>query len=95
VEAVLFLLDQPECRGAFNLTAPAPVDNREFTQTLAQSLHRKALLVTPELLLKPILGERSLLLFGGQNVLPKRLMAKGFRFRFTGLAIALAHACED
>ena len=95
VEAVLFLLDQPECRGAFNLTAPAPVDNREFTQTLAQSLHRKALLVTPELLLKPILGERSLLLFGGQNVLPKRLMAKGFRFRFTGLAIALAHACEN
>ena len=92
VEAVLFLLDHPQCRGAFNLTAPTPVDNRAFTQTLAHSLHRKALLMTPELLLRPLLGERSLLLFGGQNVLPAALQAAGFRFRFPALADALENA---
>ena len=92
VEAVLFLLDHPECGGAFNLTAPTPVDNRAFTGALAHSLHRKALLVTPELLLKPLLGERSLLLFGGQKVLPAALQAAGFHFRFPELADALENA---
>jgi NAD dependent epimerase/dehydratase family enzyme len=76
-------------------SAPTPVSNRAFTAELARSLQRKAFLVTPEWALKPVLGERSLLLFGGQRALPKRLMAKGFRFRFTGLATALAHASED
>jgi NAD dependent epimerase/dehydratase family enzyme len=92
VEAVLFLLDHPECSGAFNLTAPMPVSNREFTAALAHSLHRKALLVTPEWALKPVLGERSLLVFGGQRVLPAALQAQGFDFRFTALADALENA---
>jgi NAD dependent epimerase/dehydratase family enzyme len=42
--------------------------------------------------LKPILGERSLLLFGGQRALPKALQAAGFSFRFTTLADALENA---
>jgi uncharacterized protein (TIGR01777 family) len=92
LNALLFLLDQANCRGAFNLTAPTPVSNREFTAVLARSLHRKALLVTPEWALKPVLGERSLLLFGGQRVLPAALQAQGFDFRFTALADALENA---
>ena len=92
LNALLFLLDQADCRGAFNLTAPMPVSNREFTAALACSLHRKALLVTPEWALKPVLGERSLLLFGGQRVLPAALQAQGFAFRFTALADALENA---
>ena len=92
LNALLFLLDHPDCRGAFNLTAPTPVSNHGFTDTLAQSLHRKAVLVTPEWALKPILGERSLLLFGGQRALPKALQAAGFSFRFTTLADALENA---
>ena len=92
LNALLFLLDHPDCRGAFNLTAPMPVSNREFTAALARSLHRKALLVTPEWALKPVLGERSLLLFGGQRVLPAALQTQGFDFRFTALADALENA---
>jgi len=95
LNALLFLLDNPECRGAFNLTAPTPVSNRVFTATLAHSLQRKAFLVTPEWALKPILGERSLLLFGGQRALPAGLLARGFAFRFPTLADALAHANDD
>ena len=95
VEALLFLLHHPECKGAFNLTAPTPVENRAFTDALAQSLHRRAFLATPQSLLKPILGERSLLLFGGQKVLPERLLSEGLYFRFTELANALAHANDD
>jgi len=92
LNALLFLLDDPECRGAFNLTAPTPVSNRVFTATLAHSLQRKAFLVTPEWALKPVLGERSLLLFGGQRALPAGLLARGFAFRFPTLADALESA---
>ncbi len=92
LNAILFVLDNAECRGAFNLTAPFPASNSAFTQTLAESLDRKAFLVTPEFLLKPVLGERSILLFGGQHVLPKRLLATGFMFRYPHLADALQNA---
>jgi NAD dependent epimerase/dehydratase family enzyme len=52
-------------------------------------------LVTPEFMLKPILGERSLLLFGGQRALPEKLLQHGFRFRFTDIADALRNAELD
>jgi uncharacterized protein (TIGR01777 family) len=92
LNALLFVLDNPDCRGPFNMTAPEPVDNRAFTEALARSLKRKALLVTPEFLLKPILGERSLLLFGGQSVLPEKLQEHGFRFQFPSIDDALQNA---
>jgi uncharacterized protein (TIGR01777 family) len=92
LNALLFVLDNPDCRGPFNMTAPKPVDNRSFTEALARSLKRKALLVTPEFLLKPILGERSLLLFGGQNVLPEKLRVHGFQFQFPSIDDALEMA---
>lgn len=95
LNALLFVLDNPDCRGPFNMTAPNPVDNRTFTEALARSMKRKALLVTPEFMLKPILGERSLLLFGGQRALPVKLQRHGFQFRFPDLADALSHAEVD
>jgi uncharacterized protein len=74
------------------MTAPTPVDNRTFTEALAHRLKRKALLVTPEFMLKPMLGERSVLLFGGQNVLPEKLQEHGFKFQFPGIDDALENA---
>ena len=95
LDALLFLLDQQSCRGAYNLTAPAPVSNREFTDTLARSLKRPALLATPAWVLRAALGQRAPMLLGSRQVLPERLLAEGFRFRFPELAIALAHAESD
>jgi uncharacterized protein (TIGR01777 family) len=95
LNAILFLLDNSQCRGAFNLTAPNPVTNTEFTETLAESLGRKAILVTPAFLLKPALGERAILLFGGQKVIPEKLSRAGFEFRFSRLEQALHNAGVD
>lgn len=95
LNAVIFLLDNTECRGAFNLTAPHPISNAGFTDALAVSLGRKALLVTPSFLLKPVLGERSILLFGGQKVVPEKLLRAGFAFRYPSLADALENGGVD
>lgn len=95
LDALLFLLDHDTCRGAYNLTAPAPVSNREFTDTLARSLKRPALLAAPAWALRLALGQRAPMLLGGRRVLPERLLAAGFRFRFPALADALAQPAAD
>ncbi len=78
--------------GAVNMTAPEPVTNAEFTATLARVLHRPAIFFAPAALLKLALGERAILLLGGQRVLPARAEAMGFGFAHRTLDDALR--CE-
>lgn len=89
VEIVLMLLTNEQASGAFNMTAPQPVSNREFTATLATSLHRPAWFVAPAALLGLALGERKVLLLGGQNVVPTKIQNLGFTFRYPRLDSAL------
>jgi uncharacterized protein (TIGR01777 family) len=85
----LRLLQDDQLSGAYNLTAPQPVSNREFTAELAAVLHRPAAFVAPASLLKLSLGEAASLLLEGQRVLPARMQATGFTFRFPTLKAAL------
>jgi uncharacterized protein (TIGR01777 family) len=89
VAMVLRLLTDEQMRGAYNMTAPAPVTNKEFTATLAAVLHRPAPFVAPASLLKLSMGESASLLLEGQRVLPKRMLAAGQSFRFGKLEDAL------
>ena len=89
VAIVLLLLEHQQATGAYNMTAPKPVTNSEFTQTLAQVLHRPALFVAPAFLLKLLLGEMSVLLLGGQRALPTKLQALGYDFTYANLDAAL------
>lgn len=79
-------------RGAYNATAPNPVTNAEFTQTLARCLKCPALLPMPDWVLKIMLGEMSELVLGSQRVLPQRLLEQGFTFQFAELDSALRQA---
>lgn len=94
VDIVLKLLTSEQADGAFNMTAPQPVSNRVFTATLAATLHRPAWLVAPAALLGLALGDRKVLLLGGQNVLPSRVQSIGFTFCYPRLSSAL-RACLD
>jgi len=86
------LLEDDTLEGAFNATAPNPVTNREFTETLARVLHRPALLPVPAWFLRMALGEMSRLLLGGQRVIPARFRQAGFAFRYPDLEPALREA---
>ncbi|GAB6166055.1 hypothetical protein JCM19992_20550 [Thermostilla marina] len=82
VEAILFLLEAPKATGPFNLTAPNPVTNREFTRTLATVLRRPAWFPAPSLALRLVLGEMAEeLLLHGVRAMPKKLQEHGFSFR--------------
>jgi hypothetical protein len=89
VAMVLRLLHDEQLSGAFNLTAPHPVSNAEFTEQLAQAVGRPAIFVAPERLLKWAMGERAVLLLEGQRALPVRMLAAGFKFTYPELPGAL------
>src|SRR5574340_931630 len=82
VAMVLKLLHDAEASGPYNMTAPPPVTNAEFTAALAKALHRPALFAAPAPLLKLAMGERACLLLEGQKVLPGKMTAAGYRFQF-------------
>ncbi|HEY6641727.1 TIGR01777 family oxidoreductase [Povalibacter sp.] len=86
-------IDHDDVDGALNATAPAPVRQQEFAQTLAAQFGRALTLRAPEQLLRRILGERAQLLLDGQRVLPVRTLASGFTFRYPNLDAALADLC--
>lgn len=81
VGAILHLLDS-ELAGPFNLTAPAPVTNAEFTDSLGAALHRPTVLPTPLPALRLALGSQLVdeALLASQRVVPERLLATGYGF---------------
>lgn len=83
------LLTSPTLQGIFNATAPEPVTNAEFSQTLGRVLNRPAFIPVPAFVLKLLLGEMAELLLGGQRVIPVRLDEAGFEFKFKTLTEAL------
>ncbi|GAB3675404.1 TIGR01777 family oxidoreductase [Salinisphaera aquimarina] len=89
VRAIRFLIDHDSCSGAFNLTAPNPATNREFTTVLAKVMHRPSFAWVPGAMLKLILGEMAHLLLTGQRAIPAALQQAGFRFEFDRLKPAL------
>ncbi len=90
VRAIRFLIDHETAEGAFNLTAPNPATNRQFTTVLANVLHRPSFAWVPGPVLKLMLGEMSHLLLTGQRAIPDALQRAGFIFEFERLKPALS-----
>lgn len=90
VDALLFMLDHDDARGPFNVVAPNPVRNAEFTDVLARVLHRPTLLPLPKLAVRVALGQMGeALLLHGQRAAPMRLLEAGFEFRYPELEPAV------
>jgi len=77
--------------GALNVVSPQPITNAEFTKTLASALHRPAIFPAPPFALRLALGREmaDALLLASQRVLPKKLMALNYVFRFPKIGPAL------
>ncbi|WP_072314480.1 TIGR01777 family oxidoreductase [Agrococcus sp. Marseille-P2731] len=79
--------------GPVNAVAPEPVRQEEFASVLASVLHRPALLPTPALGPRILLGQQGMqeLALANQHVVPEVLAAIGHRFRRPRLEDALRH----
>jgi uncharacterized protein (TIGR01777 family) len=91
IEILRFALEKGEVRGPINVSSPQPVQNAEFTKTLASVMHRPALFPAPAFALRLALGEMAdALLLSSQRVFPKKLESLGYRFLHSDLKNALA-----
>ncbi len=89
VGAIRFLLEHETRGGPYNLTAPMPVTNGEFSSTLGRVLGRPSVLRAPGFALRLALGEMAEMLLDGQRAVPHRLQEEGYKFRFGELETAL------
>ncbi len=90
--AMAWLVERPDTSGPFNLCAPNPVRNAQFTRELAAVLHRPAVFPVPAAALRLVFGEEATrdAFVVSQRMVPSRLTDGGFTFRSPTMAPALA-----
>lgn len=95
VRAIIFCMNDQRIEGPVNFTAPNPVQMDTFGKTIGAVLHRPHWLPVPPIFLKKLLGEMSILVLEGQNVLPTKLKDEGFTFSFPILKEALQNILNE
>lgn len=89
VGLLLAALDDERYAGVYNLTAPEPLTNREFSKLLGKTLHRPSWLPVPKAALKLAFGEVAYVLTTGQRVKPAAALKAGYRFQHPSAEEAL------
>lgn len=93
VAAFVAAIDNAEMAGPFNVAAPNPVTNAEFTKVFAKVLRRPAFLPAPAFAMRAAMRDMAdEMLLASQRVDSDRLQATGFEFLHTELADALKAA---
>ena len=91
VSAAFYLAETAAQEGAFNLVAPYPVTNADFTRALGSALHRPAILPAPAFALRAAFGEMAdQALLASARAVPERLSGSGFAFELPRIDSALA-----
>lgn len=93
VRALRYVLEDATLRGPVNFTSPRPVSFGELAQALGRVLHRPVFLQLPGWAARLALGQMAdEMLLTGQRVLPRALLAAGFRFQLPEIEAALRAA---
>lgn len=90
ISAFSFLIENHNEKGVYNLTAPNPITNNDFTKALGNALNRPTIFPMPALIVKLLFGEMGeTLLLNGQRVVSKKLSDSGFKFQYPKIDNAL------
>ncbi|MFL2859781.1 MAG: DUF1731 domain-containing protein, partial [Pontiellaceae bacterium] len=90
INAIIFILNDSSLSGPINLTAPHPVNNKEFTKILGKVLKRPTILPLPSFIARFLFGEMAdAILLTGNRVLPNKLIDAGYTFTHSKLDEAL------
>ncbi|WP_462249549.1 TIGR01777 family oxidoreductase [Ferruginibacter sp.] len=87
----LFAVENEKINGVYNAVAPAAVNNKTLTLTLAKKMKRLFYIpfYVPVLILKIMLGNRSIEILKSATVSCKKIIAAGFDFKFENIETAL------
>lgn len=90
VDMYLFGIETINLSGVYNMVAPNPVTNKQFTRALAKQLHRPMWPVrVPSFVLKLLMGEMSIIVLGSTRASAKKIKSDGFVFKYPELTGAL------
>jgi uncharacterized protein len=89
VNAIEFIIQDPENKGVFNFVSPHLINNRQFTVALGKAVKRPAFLFVPAFALRILYSEAAVTLTRGQKVVPMRLEKAAYDFRFKEINGAL------
>lgn len=89
INATVLAINDESLRGPLNVVSPNPVTNEEFTKTLGHVLNRPTALAMPAFAARLAFGELAdEMLLVSQRVMPKKLSANGFQFKYPELDAA-------
>ena len=78
-----YFVIQNQTTGIINAVAPVSITNQDLTKEIAKQLKRPLFLPNvPQFVMKLVLGEMHILLFNNKNILPKKALAEGFKFKY-------------
>lgn len=89
VDAIRFLIENPNASGAFNLCAPFPVRNAELSRLIGKLMGRPAFMPAPAFAMQLVLGEKAVVVLGSQRQVPRHLQQLGFQFKYPKAEAAL------
>lgn len=89
IRAILYTISVDEANGVFNFTAPIVERQNLFGYTLARITHKPHYTWAPSLALRLVLGQMSTVVLDTQKVIPNKLQALDFKFKYPDLKIAL------
>ena len=89
VAIIIYLIHNNQTNGPYNLTSPNPVSNDEFGRTISKVLKRPHYFSIPAFAMRLAFGEVASVVLTGQKVIPKKLLASGYEFKFPYLEGAL------
>lgn len=89
IGALKFLIENSDCKGPHNFTAPHPVRNKDLVDTLGRLLRVPTVLRVPEFMLRIVMGEFGEVLLESQRAVPDRLTQNGYQFQYPELELAL------
>jgi len=76
--------------GVYNMVAPNPVTNKQFTKALAKQLHRPVWPINiPAFVFRLLMGEMSTIVLGSTRVSAEKIEKDGFVFKYPELTDAL------
>ncbi|HEY5124785.1 MAG TPA: TIGR01777 family oxidoreductase [Ignavibacteria bacterium] len=89
ISIIYFVITNNKIEESLNCTSEIPVTNKDFANILGETLNRPSSFFVPEFILKIVLGEFSETILTGQRVIPEKLLANGFKFKYPDLKSAL------
>ena len=82
-------LEDEKMSGAINAAAPEYVTMNDFAKQLGKAMHRPVFLKVPKFVLKAAIGEAADFITASMKIIPQKLEAAGFKFKYPMLEEAL------